>query len=71
VGVCGELAGDPAAAVLLAGLGVSELSMAPALVPEAKAALRGVDLAEAKAAAQAALGTDSADAARALGAALL
>jgi phosphocarrier protein FPr len=71
VGVCGELAGDPAAAVLLAGLGVSELSMAPALVPEAKAALRGVDLAQARAAAQAALGTDSADAARALGAALL
>ena len=31
VGVCGELAGDPAAAVLLAGLGVTELSMAPAL----------------------------------------
>ena len=30
VGVCGELAGDPAAAVLLAGLGVTELSMAPA-----------------------------------------
>ena len=33
VGVCGELAGDPAAAVLLAGLGVTELSMAPALDP--------------------------------------
>ncbi len=49
VGVCGELAGDPAAAVLLAGLGVTELSMAPALVPEVKAALRGVDLADAQA----------------------
>ncbi len=45
VGVCGELAGDPATAVLLAGLGVTELSMAPALVPEVKQALRGVDLA--------------------------
>ncbi len=43
VGVCGELAGDPAAAVLLAGLGVGELSMTPALVPEVKAALRAVD----------------------------
>ena len=32
VGVCGELAGDPAAAVLLAGLGVTELSMAPGLI---------------------------------------
>ena len=71
VGVCGELAGDPAAAVLLAGLGVTELSMAPALVPEAKAALRGVELEQARAAADAALETDSATAARALGATLL
>ncbi|HUJ35201.1 MAG TPA: phosphoenolpyruvate--protein phosphotransferase [Solirubrobacteraceae bacterium] len=71
VGVCGELAGDPASAVLLAGLGVTELSMAPALVPEAKAALRGVELEQAKAAARAALEVDSAGAARALGAALL
>ena len=71
VGVCGELAGDPAAAVLLAGLGVTELSMAPALVPEAKAALRGVELEQARAAAHAALEVDSAAAARALGARLL
>ena len=46
VGVCGELAGDPAAAVLLVGLGVRELSMAPPLVPEVKAALRSVTLAD-------------------------
>jgi len=71
VGVCGELAGDPAAAVLLVGLGVTELSMAPALVPEAKAALRGVELERARAAADAALESDSATAARALGATLL
>jgi phosphoenolpyruvate-protein phosphotransferase/dihydroxyacetone kinase phosphotransfer subunit len=71
VGVCGELAGDPAAAVLLAGLGVTELSMAPALIPEAKAALRAVDLAAARSAAEAALGVEDADAARALAAALL
>ncbi len=71
VGVCGELAGDPAVAVLFAGLGVTELSMAPALVPEVKAALRGVDLEQARAAALAALETDSAAAARALGAGLL
>jgi phosphocarrier protein FPr len=66
VGVCGELAGDPAAAVLLAGLGVTELSMAAALVPEVKAALREVSLSDARAAAEAALDTDDADAARAL-----
>ena len=71
VGVCGELAGDPASAVLFAGLGVTELSMAPTLVPEAKAALRGVELEQARAAAQAALEVDSAAAARALGAGLL
>ncbi|HEY6522190.1 MAG TPA: phosphoenolpyruvate--protein phosphotransferase, partial [Solirubrobacteraceae bacterium] len=71
VGVCGELAGDPPAAVLLAGLGVTELSMAAALVPEAKAALREVSLADARAAAEAALDTDDADAARALALELL
>jgi phosphoenolpyruvate-protein phosphotransferase/dihydroxyacetone kinase phosphotransfer subunit len=71
VGVCGELAGDPAAAVLLAGLGVTELSMAPSLIPEAKAALRAVDLPAARAAAEAALDVEDADAARALALSLL
>jgi phosphocarrier protein FPr len=66
VGVCGELAGDPAAAVLLAGLGVTELSMAPGLIPGVKAALREVELERARAAATAALDADSADAAHAL-----
>jgi phosphoenolpyruvate-protein phosphotransferase len=71
VGVCGELAGDPAAAVLLAGLGVTELSMAPGLVAAVKQALRSVSLAQARAAAITALDAESADAARALGRALL
>jgi multiphosphoryl transfer protein len=71
VGVCGELAGDPPTAVLFAGLGVTELSMAPALVPEVKEALRSVDLDHARAAARQALDADGASAARALGAALL
>ena len=69
--MCGELAGDPAAALLLVGLGVTELSMTPALIPEVKAALRGVDLATARRAAQAALTAADAQAARALSAALL
>jgi multiphosphoryl transfer protein len=55
VGVCGELAGDPRAAVLLAGLGVRELSMAGSRIPAVKAALRETDSAEAEAAAHAAL----------------
>jgi phosphoenolpyruvate-protein phosphotransferase/dihydroxyacetone kinase phosphotransfer subunit len=71
VGVCGELAGDPAAAVLLAGLGVTELSMAPGLIPEVKAALREVDLSDARKAAMAALDTDTADDARSLALRLL
>ncbi|HKE80405.1 MAG TPA: phosphoenolpyruvate--protein phosphotransferase [Solirubrobacteraceae bacterium] len=71
VGVCGELAGDPAAAILLAGLGVTELSMAPALIPEAKAALRAVDLSAARAAAESALEAEDADAAREIALSLL
>ena len=71
MGVCGELAGDPPAALLFAGLGVTELSMAPGLVPDAKAALREVELASARTAAQAALEADDAAAARELATALL
>jgi phosphocarrier protein FPr len=71
VGVCGELAGDPAAAVLLVGLGVRELSMASPLVPEVKEALRSVTLTDAAAAAARALDARDAADARSLGAALL
>jgi len=55
VGVCGELAGEPEAAVLLAGLGVRELSMAASRIPAVKAALRDADPEEAAAAARRAL----------------
>jgi phosphoenolpyruvate-protein kinase (PTS system EI component) len=71
VGVCGELAGDPAAAVLLAGLGVTELSMAPQLIPEVKAALRSVTLTDATAAALAAIEVGTPEGARELGLELL
>ncbi|HUO72187.1 MAG TPA: phosphoenolpyruvate--protein phosphotransferase [Solirubrobacteraceae bacterium] len=71
VGVCGELAGDPAAAVLLAGLGVRELSMAPPLIAEVKQALRSVSLADAAAAAQRALDARDATQARRYAADLL
>jgi multiphosphoryl transfer protein len=47
VAVCGELAGDPLAAPLLVGLGVSELSMAPAAIPWLKQAVRSLDAAAA------------------------
>ncbi len=37
--VCGGLASEPAAAALLVGLGVDELSAVPAVVPQVKARL--------------------------------
>ncbi len=55
VGVCGEAAADPAFAVVLAGLGITSLSMTPAAIPEVRAALRAYTLDECRAAAQQAL----------------
>ncbi|MHB1500562.1 MAG: phosphoenolpyruvate--protein phosphotransferase [Candidatus Dormibacteria bacterium] len=55
VGVCGELAGDAAAAPLLVGLGVRELSMAASRVATVKAAVRRVDTAAAQQLAEQAL----------------
>lgn len=43
VGVCGEAASDPTAARLLVGLGVDELSLAPALIPKIKETIRSID----------------------------
>ena len=40
VGMCGELAGEPRAIPVLLGLGLDEFSMAPALIPHAKAIIR-------------------------------
>jgi phosphotransferase system enzyme I (PtsI) len=48
VSVCGEMAGDPAMAPLLLGLGVDELSAAPPLVPQIKFIIRRLKLSEAK-----------------------
>jgi len=55
VGVCGELAGDPLAAPILVGLGVDELSLAPAGIPKVKDVVRGLSYAEAQKLAQRAL----------------
>ncbi|WP_328335065.1 phosphoenolpyruvate--protein phosphotransferase [Kribbella sp. NBC_00382] len=65
VAVCGDLASDPDAAVLLAGLGVHELSAVGPQVPVIKARLRQTDLAEAATHAAASLAMPSATAVRA------
>ena len=43
VGMCGEMAGDPALTELLVGLGLDELSMSAVTVPAVKQAVRGID----------------------------
>ena len=55
VAVCGELAADERAAALLVGLGVRELSVAPAAVAGVKQAVRELDTTGARATAAAAL----------------
>ena len=65
MGVCGAMASDPVAVPLLIGLGVTELSASPAVIPEIKAVVRRVTLAECRAAAQAAMRLTSAGAIRA------
>jgi phosphoenolpyruvate-protein kinase (PTS system EI component) len=46
VGICGELAGNREALMLLLGLGLSELSVSPALIPEIKSQVRETNLHE-------------------------
>jgi phosphocarrier protein FPr/phosphocarrier protein len=66
VAVCGGLASEPAAAPILIGLGVTELSAAPAAVAELKAALRDLTLAQCRDLAERALAQTSAAEVRAL-----
>jgi phosphotransferase system enzyme I (PtsI) len=64
VGVCGESASDPLLALILVGLGVTSLSMAPVSLPEVRAMLAGHDLATCQRLAAAALDAEDAEAAR-------
>jgi phosphotransferase system enzyme I (PtsI) len=54
--VSGDAAGDPLLAPLLAGLGVTSLSMAPVCVPAVREALAGLTLEECRRRAEAAVG---------------
>lgn len=62
VSLCGAMASDPLAACLLVGLGLRDLSMEAAAIPEIKEAIRRLTVAEAEAIAQQALECDSAEA---------
>jgi phosphoenolpyruvate-protein kinase (PTS system EI component) len=71
VDVCGEAASEPALAALFIGLGVTELSVAPARVDEIRAVVRGLSAAEAAEVAQNALRAPNAQGALTLAAALV
>jgi phosphotransferase system enzyme I (PtsI) len=42
VGICGEMGGNPLAAPLLVGMGIDELSVVPAVLPEIKKIIRSI-----------------------------
>lgn len=48
VGMCGEMAGDPVATMMLVGLGIDELSVAPTVLPEIKKIIRSIKQKDAK-----------------------
>lgn len=48
VGMCGEMAGDPMATILLLGLGLDEFSVVPHVLPEIKKIIRSVKYRDAK-----------------------
>jgi phosphotransferase system enzyme I (PtsI) len=64
VGICGELGGDADAIPILLGLGVDELSMTPALIPQAKEMIRICNIESARRLAEEALMLDTAAAVR-------
>ncbi len=66
VGMCGEMAGDPALTELLVGLGLDELSMSAVTVPAVKERIREIDTADARALADAVLACETRAAVREL-----
>jgi len=59
VGMCGEMAGDPLAALLLLGMGLEEFSMGSLYVPVIKKAIRSISYQAAKSAAEIVLQMDT------------
>jgi phosphotransferase system enzyme I (PtsI) len=48
VGMCGEMAADPAMALLLLGMGLDEFSVSPISIPNVKKIIRSVNLKDAE-----------------------
>ena len=48
VGMCGQMAGDPLATILLVGLGLDEFSVVPTILPEIKKIIRAIHYTEAQ-----------------------
>ncbi|MEJ2459432.1 MAG: phosphoenolpyruvate--protein phosphotransferase, partial [Novosphingobium sp.] len=69
--VCGGAASDPLAAPILVGLGVRELSVAPAAIPEIKATLAALSLAACEEVARKALAATGPEAVRRIAAELV
>ncbi|HKS08241.1 MAG TPA: phosphoenolpyruvate--protein phosphotransferase [Pyrinomonadaceae bacterium] len=59
--VCGEMASTPAYAVLLTGLGATDMSMTPAMIPRVRSVLAQIDTSEARTIAERCLAAASAD----------
>lgn len=59
--VCGEMASTPAYAVLLVGMGATDLSMTPSSIPRVRRAIAGVDSRDARSIVQDCLNCDTAD----------
>jgi phosphotransferase system enzyme I (PtsI) len=59
VGMCGEMAGDPLATILLVGLGLDEFSVIPSVLPEIKKIIRSVRFKQAKRIAEKAVAMNS------------
>jgi phosphocarrier protein FPr/phosphocarrier protein len=64
--VCGGLASDPEAVAILIGLGITELSVVPAMIPQLKHLIGALTMDGCRALSQQALGQESAQAVRAL-----
>lgn len=59
--VCGEMASTPAYAVLLTGLGATDMSMTPAMIPRVRSVLEQIETTEAQVIAERCLAAASAD----------